>query len=108
MPPGWCGEPVKIGEHMPHDGGYTRIRSRSNDRRAPPRPTPEALQSRHRKSAQRPQRTTETPAGTLQKIPPEAAASGGKIIFSRLVAKSAAAWHIGYKSKTETRKEITK
>ena len=61
-----------------------------------------------RRSAQRPRRTTKTPAGTLQKIPPEAAASGGEIIFSRLVAKSAAAWHIGYKSKKEARKEITK
>ena len=108
MPPGWCGEPVKIGEHMPHDGGHMRSRSIPDDQRAAPRPTPEALQSRPRKSAQSHQRTTETPAGTLQKIPPEAAASGGKIIFSRLVAKSAAAWHIGYKSKTETRKEKTK
>ena len=50
----------------------------------------------------------ELPAGTLQKIPPEAAASGGENYFLRLVAKRAAAWHIGYKSKTETRKEITK
>ena len=25
MPPGWYGELVEAGEHMPHDGGYTRI-----------------------------------------------------------------------------------
>lgn len=81
MPPGWYGEPVKIGEHMPHDGGHMRSRSIPDDRRAPPRLAPEALQSRPRKSAQSPPRTTETPAGTLQKIPPEAAASGGKLFF---------------------------
>lgn len=81
MPPGWYGEPGEIGGHMPRNGGDTRLRFWQNDLTHPPRLTPEALQSSHRKSAQRPQRTTETPAGTLQKIPPEAAASGGKLFF---------------------------
>lgn len=31
MPPGWYGEPDEIGEHMPHDGGHTRIRPIPDD-----------------------------------------------------------------------------
>ena len=31
IPPGWYGEPGEIGEHMPHDGGHTRIRPIPDD-----------------------------------------------------------------------------